>query len=116
MQSILNKFRKKKDTSKISVYEDSGSINLLINTERFDFTTHASFHNAYRGRNSRSKYIIDFSKVKVMDRSALGMLLMLREQNGSNMKHIELVNCSNEILYTLSNAKFDKLFTIKPLV
>jgi HptB-dependent secretion and biofilm anti anti-sigma factor len=106
MSSRLNKF---------TVSEDSHSINIKINIERFDFNAHSSFHATYIERSLGAKYKIDFAKVKFVDSSALGILLMFRQHNGLNNKLIELVNCSKEVESILITANLDQLFEIKSL-
>ncbi len=58
------------------------------------------------------KYIIDLEQTEYMDSSALGMLLMMREQVGGDDADILLRNCGQDIKVILTVANFQELFTI----
>ncbi|QEP44833.1 anti-sigma factor antagonist [Ectothiorhodospiraceae bacterium BW-2] len=79
----------------------------------FDIGVSKEFRNI---KNSAAtglkKFVIDFSQTEHMDSSALGMLLLLREELGGDTVNIELHHCSETIRELLKLARFDDLFTI----
>lgn len=80
---------------------------------RFDYRIYDSFRASYSDKSKKRKAInVDLSKTEFLDSSALGMLLMMREQVGRAVK-ICLVNPRPEVKRVLTFANFDKLFTIK---
>ncbi|MBF0528244.1 MAG: STAS domain-containing protein [Deltaproteobacteria bacterium] len=80
---------------------------------RFDVNLYAEFSMIYQGQmDSVSKYIIDMSEVEFIDSSALGMMLMLREQAGGDEADIQIVSCSPAVKKILTTAKFERLFKI----
>jgi HptB-dependent secretion and biofilm anti anti-sigma factor len=99
-------------SNEFNVSVDNDSINISINIERFDFNAYSSFRKTYTDLSSGSRYKIDFSQVRFLDSTALGMLLMFREYNGTDNKFIQFINCSKEIVDILRVANFDQLFVL----
>ncbi|MBF0125415.1 MAG: STAS domain-containing protein [Magnetococcales bacterium] len=84
---------------------------------RFNFEMHSQFRTAYQSEidpaaRSNRKFIIDLSGTEYIDSSALGMLLLLREEAGANEANIEIVNTRPEIRKILETANFQRLFKI----
>jgi anti-anti-sigma factor len=80
--------------------------------ERFDFSVHRDFHDVcLEGKSARS-YVVDLEQVTAMDSSALGMLLLLRENAGGEHADIRIVNASPDLRNMLRVAGFEKLFTL----
>lgn len=93
-------------------------------TERFDFSVHREFRQAYKDRAAGTvRYVVDLNGTDYMDSSALGMLLLLREHAmgmvqlsgdkavGSDCG-VRIINCSPEIRQILTISNFSKLFEI----
>ncbi|MBF0158398.1 MAG: STAS domain-containing protein [Magnetococcales bacterium] len=84
---------------------------------RFNFEMHSQFRTAYQSEidvsaRANKKFIIDLSGTEYIDSSALGMLLLLREEAGANEANIEIVNTRPEIRKILETANFQRLFKI----
>ncbi len=83
---------------------------------RFNFEMHSQFRAAYQEETmdkSRSRrFVIDLTGTEYIDSSALGMLLLLREEAGTNEADIEIANARPEIRKILETANFQRLFKI----
>ncbi|MBF0187943.1 MAG: STAS domain-containing protein [Magnetococcales bacterium] len=84
---------------------------------RFNFEMHSQFRTAYQqsggdGPGKGMRYVIDLTGTEYIDSSALGMLLLLREEAGANEADIEIVNARPEIRKILETANFQRLFKI----
>ncbi|WP_130471715.1 STAS domain-containing protein [Candidatus Magnetaquicoccus inordinatus] len=83
---------------------------------KFSFGLHRQFRDAYRRdlseRKKQTRYIVDLSKTEFIDSSALGMLIILREEAGSREQQIELAHAHPEIRKVLEEASFQRLFQI----
>ncbi|MGA7799344.1 MAG: STAS domain-containing protein [Gammaproteobacteria bacterium] len=81
--------------------------------ERFDFSLHREFRDAYREAESGTGcYVVDLQDTDYMDSSALGMLLLLREHAGK-VGSVRLVNCRPDVKRILAIANFQRLFDIQ---
>lgn len=86
---------------------------IITLSERFDFTLHKEFRQAYESvKSPRARYIVDLHDTVYMDSSALGMLLLLREYAGGDTADIRIVHCHPSIRTILTIANFHQLFTI----
>ena len=92
---------------------NGNKINISIG-ERFDFSNHKEFREAYRNtpEGSANEFIIDMSVTEYVDSSALGMLLLLREHAGSEQANVSIKNCRAGVNDILTVSNFDKLFKI----
>jgi anti-anti-sigma factor len=82
----------------------------------FNFDANPEFRKALEaGVGSDCKIIVDMSQVDEIDSSALGMLLLLREQCGGNHARIRIVKSKAHILAVLKMANFQNLFDIDAL-
>lgn len=98
------------DTSLIN----DGKTLLVKLPSTFDIGIHKEFRALHADLDASVKaFAIDFSGTDHMDSSALGMLLLLRDELSTENTNIELVNCSDNIKELLTLARFDTLFTIK---
>ncbi|HHS99411.1 MAG TPA: anti-sigma factor antagonist [Thiomicrospira sp.] len=61
------------------------------------------------------KFVIDFSETEYMDSSALGMLLLLREQTEGDKSRVQLINVRDSVSKILDIAHFDRLFSISKI-
>lgn len=81
--------------------------------ERFDFSQHGEFKSAYSSHsNSGMTFVVDLSKTRYMDSSALGMLLVLKEHADGVGGKVILRNPTDDIVNILKVTNFDSLFTI----
>lgn len=92
---------------------DNSTLTISI-SGRFDFNLYKDFRDAYEKTDgNQSSYILDFSNTDYIDSSALGMLLVLREQTGGDRSNITITGSNDEIRKILSISNFDKLFNIE---
>ena len=83
---------------------------------RFDIKSNLAFRNAIKPLLSDSAVdtiAVDFDQVPFIDSSALGMLLLLREQAQSTNKNVALTRCSPDLQKVLTVAQFHKIFRIE---
>lgn len=81
---------------------------------RFDFSVHKDFRAVYKdGARTGMDYVVDMKHVDYIDSSALGMLLLLREQVIASGAKVMIRNCSPDILKILTIAQFQRLFDIQ---
>ena len=79
----------------------------------FDIASYEDFNQAYsRYIGTVDQFRVDLASTTHMDSSALGMLLLLREQAGDGAK-IEIVNVEGDIANILQIAQFNQLFKIR---
>jgi anti-anti-sigma regulatory factor len=96
---------------------DSNIIILLPN--KFDFSVQSDFRHSYEGQKDGKNrhYILDFSAVRNMDSSALGMMLLLHDfvsdTGRTNLKtKIKIQYCDKSIKSILEIANFHNFFDI----
>jgi anti-anti-sigma factor len=80
----------------------------------FDIGIHKEFRKLHTDLAATVEdFAIDFIDTIYMDSSALGMLLLLRDELSSGSTNIALINCSTSIKELLKLARFDTLFSVK---
>ena len=82
----------------------------------FNFLDQAIFRKSYESQlNGKNKnYILDFRRVKFIDSSSLGMILLLNDYVSDTIKNkITLLNANPEVLHIFKVANFQQLFHIK---
>ncbi|HEC13828.1 MAG TPA: anti-sigma factor antagonist [Acidiferrobacteraceae bacterium] len=82
--------------------------------ERFDFSVHKAFRDAYESSVSDAqvhRYVIDLADTSYVDSSALGMLLVFRDRVAAG-DEIAVTNCNREVRNIFQVANFQKLFKI----
>lgn len=90
---------------------DGNTVTLKIPNE-FDFRLHKEFREAHKDIKPGTEFILDFSQTEHMDSSALGMLLLLREEQGNDDANVKIVNCRENIKSLLEMASFNLLFKV----
>ncbi len=81
---------------------------------RFDFALHQDFRRATEeASGALSSIVIDLGATEYVDSSALGMLLVLRDQVGDRQDAVRIVRARPEVKKILQIANFDKLFTLQ---
>ncbi|MBF0583274.1 MAG: STAS domain-containing protein [Magnetococcales bacterium] len=82
----------------------------------FDYKINRQFRTCYQDEMScntpKRRVTIDLSRTENIDSSALGMLLLLREEIGNKVEDIEITNARLEIRKMLEESHFDLLFHI----
>ena len=85
-------------------------------TGRFDFSGHREFKHCYEaalGEPAIRKIDVDLSSVEYLDSSALGMLLLLKEQADARALPVSLLNCGGTVKEILDVANFGVMFSIR---
>lgn len=95
----------------VNASSDGKTITVILPNE-FDFRAHKEFRDTHKNPKSGVKYILDFTKTEHMDSSALGMLLLMREELGNDNANVRLVNCRDNIRSLLEMASFHHLFEL----
>ena len=75
---------------------------------RFDFTSNREFRELCKSMENATECVLDMKSTTYVDSSALGMMLLLKEQVNS----VRIVGASTEVRKVLEIANFDRLFTI----
>ena len=81
---------------------------------RMDRSVHDAFRHAINTVNdsTATEIEVDFGDVHYIDSTALGFLLILREQAQARNKRVSLINCRGAAKVVLDIANFGKLFRI----
>lgn len=85
-------------------------------TGRFDFSGHREFRHCYEAalqEPSVRRIDVDLRNVEYLDSSALGMLLLLKEQADARALPVSLLNCGGNVKDILEVANFGVMFTMK---
>ncbi len=89
-----------------------GKVTISIQ-DRFDFSIHQDFRNAYENIDPKpDSFEVDLRATSYLDSSALGMLLLLREHAGADHSNVSIVNANAEVSQILTISNFEQLFTI----
>ncbi|CAG0953793.1 STAS-domain containing protein [Rhodocyclaceae bacterium] len=83
---------------------------------RFDFSAHRAFREAIKAAVANKdikEVVLDMMKAEYIDSSALGMLLLSRENCTGAGKAIRIANPRGTVKEVLHIASFEKLFTIE---
>lgn len=96
----------------VSKSSDNRRVTMTIG-QRFDFSLHREFRDAYSKEPEDVEYIINMGSTEYMDSSALGMLLVLREHTGEKPGKIKLTGCQPSIRQILDISNFTKLFVVE---
>ena len=77
---------------------------------RFDFSCHQEFRKAYEQIEPCTEIDVDLSQVDYLDSSALGMMLVLKDE--AHGKPIRVVGCRPAVKRILDIANFGRIFPI----
>ena len=95
-------------------FSDNGKTLKLFLTGDLTFEKNLNFTNSYLDAPAGiDKVVVDFRKVKYMDSSALGLLLLMKnycQERGVTEFH--LVNCNEAITGILQVSEFNQIFSI----
>jgi anti-anti-sigma factor len=94
---------------------NDGKQHIISIEDRFDFSLHQHFRDAY-GQNTQKDvtYILDLSKTEYMDSSALGMILLLKDHVQLNSGQLIISKPNDTVKKILEIAQFHRLMTIEP--
>lgn len=95
--------------------EISGRCIRLKISGRFNVDTHHIFHRAYRKLISncqQEELSVDLAEVEDLDSTALGMLLLLRQDAKDRSIKVNITRCQSNVASVLRTAHFDRLFAI----
>ena len=93
--------------------DDSKEIVISIE-ERFDFSRHQFFKDAYITCNEiGSKFTLELSNTTYMDSSALGMILLLKDHAEKISGELKIVNPNETVNKILEIAQFHRLMIIE---
>lgn len=82
--------------------------------DRFEFSQYELFKNAYSDIQVKGiQFILDLSKARYMDSSALGMILLLKEHADTLSGQLIISKPSHAVKQILEIAQFHKLITIQ---
>ena len=99
----------------MNMLENNDNTFSIILDESFDFESHKAFRDMVKTIIAKrpEMLIIDFNHVDYIDSSALGMLMLARQEASSIDCDIKLVNVEGgHTLNVLKLVKFDTLFDI----
>lgn len=100
-------------TIKKLISENQKEITLSIEN-RFDFSLHQSFRNAYVDcHESDSVFVLDLSDTTYMDSSALGMILLLKDHADKLQGKVVIHKPNESVNKILEIAQFHRLMTIE---
>ncbi|MDG1751683.1 MAG: STAS domain-containing protein [Thalassotalea sp.] len=86
----------------------------IVIQDRFDFSIHQHFRDAYCDCNeSGSEIIIDLSQTTYMDSSALGMILLLKDHVDKISGKMKIFKPNEAVNKILEIAQFHRLMTIE---
>ncbi len=95
----------------VNTSSDGKTVTISLPSE-FDFRSHKEFRETHKVVDPSVQYIIDFSQTEHMDSSALGMLLLMREELGNEKAKVKFINCRDSIKSLLEMASFHQLFDV----
>ncbi|PKI16144.1 STAS domain-containing protein [Colwellia sp. 12G3] len=82
--------------------------------ERFDFSLHQQFRDAYTSVMTQNlTYVVDLSQTEYMDSSALGMILLLKDHVQHYAGQLIISKPSDTVRKILEIAQFQRLMTIE---
>lgn len=85
-------------------------------TGRFDFSGHREFRHCYEAALQEPavrRIDVDLKNVEYLDSSALGMLLLLKEQADARALPVALLNCGGTVKDILEVANFGVMFSMR---
>jgi len=75
---------------------------------RFDFNAHREFRDAVKSMDKGTRCVVDLASTIYLDSSALGMLLLLKDQASD----VRIIKCTPDVKKVLQIANFDRIFTV----
>lgn len=98
----------------MSKLSDDGKQLIISINERFDFSFHQEFRDAYNSVTEPNlTFILDLSETEYMDSSALGMILLLKDHVQLHQGKLIISKPSDTVRKILEIAQFQRLMTIE---
>lgn len=97
----------------LAVRDIDNNIRIISVSGKFNFDLHREFRNAYIGTPENCKFMLDLRDAEYLDSSALGMILLLREYVGEDIRRLRIVNSNPEIKNILKVSNIDKIIDIQ---
>jgi len=91
--------------------DDAQVVTIVIPTD-FNFRYSKGLRESYLTQKNNVAYILDFSKTEYIDSTALGMLLLMREEVLAREGKVKIVNCREKIMDLLVMSNFHQLFNV----
>lgn len=85
---------------------------LVCLPEEFSYKLYREFRDIYQNNDPGVTYEVDFSKVKTIDSSSMGMLLLMHEYCVKNKSRIVLSNCDAGVSNILKNSTMASFFEV----
>jgi anti-anti-sigma factor len=102
-----------KMTVKSNVSDDNKEVSISVEN-RFDFSVHQNFRDAYSQLTERgTSFILDLSSTEYMDSSALGMILLLKDHAQSVGGKLVIRKPNATVNKILEIAQFHRLMAIE---
>ncbi len=96
-----------------NISNDGKQLTISID-DRFDFSLHQQFRDAYSQNNTPDiTYILNLSKTEYMDSSALGMILLLKDHVQLYNGQLIIAKPNETVNKILEIAQFHRLMTIE---
>ena len=93
---------------------DDGKKLVISIQNRFDFSLHQQFRDAYSQNTTKGvTYILDLNKTEYMDSSALGMILLLKDHVQLYAGNLIISKPNETVNKILEIAQFHRLMTIE---
>lgn len=87
---------------------------IIMIDDRFDFSLHQQFRDSYSQCVDKNlNYILDLSRTKYMDSSALGMILLLKDFAEMHASKLVIRKPNETVNKILEIAQFHRLMTIE---
>lgn len=100
-------------TVKKQISENGREVTLSIE-DRFDFSLHQSFRDAYSSCSQRgSRFCVNLSQTNYMDSSALGMILLLKDYVEKLEGEVVIQKPNESVVKILEIAQFHRLMKIE---
>lgn len=89
---------------------DGGTVTIQVHG-RFNHDVHDAFHQAFKIHPKGDKhFVVDLADTRIIDSSALGMLLQLKSHNRRDQR-VQLINASPAVRTALVKAGYASLFS-----
>ena len=86
---------------------------IILLDGRLDHYALKQFCDTYEAAPEQTRrYVVDMAKLKTLDSSGLGMLLLLHSHAGGKPDSVRLINANTTVLKLLCIAKYEDLFEI----
>jgi anti-anti-sigma factor len=87
---------------------------VIVIDERFDFSLHQQFRDAYSNVTAQDiSYVVDLRQTEYMDSSALGMILLLKDHVQLYAGQLIISKPSDTVRKILEIAQFQRLMVIE---